>query len=159
MEHRSLTGDSLHEPKGIESASSGSVYVANGAGTGSWVDRFSGLFTANQLSVTGSIPDISTAGSSFFAAVPTKSQLTKVTVVLSGTIAGTNAVVTIRKNGVAQTPTITINTTGSGGGVSTVTTVSPPISLVEGDVLEFRSDGASDNSVVASVVAKLTAVA
>lgn len=159
MEHRSLTGDSLHEPKGIESASSGAVYVANGSGSGSWVSRFSGLFTANQLTVTGTIPDISATGSSFFAAVPAKSQLTKVTVVLSATIAGTNSIVTIYKNNIAQTPTITVNTSGSGPGVATVATVSPAISLVEGDVLEFRSNGGSDNVVPASVVAKLTAVA
>ena len=36
VEHSTLTGASLHEPKGVAAASSGQVYVANGAGTGVW---------------------------------------------------------------------------------------------------------------------------
>jgi hypothetical protein len=34
--HASLSGADLHEPKGIASASSGMVYVADGASSGSW---------------------------------------------------------------------------------------------------------------------------
>lgn len=43
--HASLTGASLHEPKGIESALSGQVYVANGASTGAWTSIDSTAFT------------------------------------------------------------------------------------------------------------------
>ena len=35
-EHNTLTGSQLHEPKGADSASSGQVYIADGAGSGSW---------------------------------------------------------------------------------------------------------------------------
>lgn len=34
--HSTLTGADLHEPKGVASAASGTVYIANGAGSGSW---------------------------------------------------------------------------------------------------------------------------
>lgn len=34
--HSSLTGSNLHEPKGIATAGSGEVYLANGAGSGTW---------------------------------------------------------------------------------------------------------------------------
>lgn len=34
--HSTLTGASLHEPKGVASANSGEVYVANGSGSGAW---------------------------------------------------------------------------------------------------------------------------
>lgn len=34
--HRDLTGSDLHEPKGIEDASSGQLYVADGSGSGAW---------------------------------------------------------------------------------------------------------------------------
>lgn len=34
--HSTLTGADLHEPKGIASANSGEVYVANGGGSGAW---------------------------------------------------------------------------------------------------------------------------
>lgn len=36
VEHSTLTGASLHEPKGVAAASSGTVYVANGLGSGAW---------------------------------------------------------------------------------------------------------------------------
>lgn len=35
--HKSLTGSDLHEPKGIEVAAPGQVYVSDGLGSGSWV--------------------------------------------------------------------------------------------------------------------------
>lgn len=34
--HATLTGADLHEPKGVSSAASGTVYLANGSGGGSW---------------------------------------------------------------------------------------------------------------------------
>lgn len=34
--HASLTGADLHEPKGVSTAASGTVYVANGTGSGTW---------------------------------------------------------------------------------------------------------------------------
>ena len=36
-EHNTLTGSSLHEPKGVESAAVQTIYVADGAGSGDWV--------------------------------------------------------------------------------------------------------------------------
>lgn len=38
VEHNILTDPDIHEPKGISGASAGSVYVANGAGSGAWTD-------------------------------------------------------------------------------------------------------------------------
>lgn len=37
-EHSTLTGASLHEPKGADTANSGEVYVADGLGSGNWSD-------------------------------------------------------------------------------------------------------------------------
>lgn len=36
VDHASLTGSALHEPKGVATAATKTVYVANGAGSGSW---------------------------------------------------------------------------------------------------------------------------
>jgi len=36
VEHSSLTGSALHEPKGTATATSGSAYIANGSGSGTW---------------------------------------------------------------------------------------------------------------------------
>jgi hypothetical protein len=38
--HNSLTDPELHEPKGVSSATSGTVYVANGSGSGSWKELY-----------------------------------------------------------------------------------------------------------------------
>lgn len=36
VQHKDLTGAELHEPKGVDSASGGTVYVADGSGSGLW---------------------------------------------------------------------------------------------------------------------------
>jgi hypothetical protein len=36
VSHASLTGSNLHEPKGVASATAGTVYIADGAGSGAW---------------------------------------------------------------------------------------------------------------------------
>lgn len=38
VEHSTLTGSSLHEPKGVENATANYVYAADGAGSGTWSD-------------------------------------------------------------------------------------------------------------------------
>ena len=35
-EHRTLTGVQLHEPKGADTAAAGTVYISDGAGSGTW---------------------------------------------------------------------------------------------------------------------------
>lgn len=39
LEHKDITDPNIHEPKGISSASSGDVYVANGSGSGAMTSR------------------------------------------------------------------------------------------------------------------------
>lgn len=48
VSHASLTGSSLHEPKGVETATVGQAYLATGTGTGAWT-------TLSGLSLTGLI--------------------------------------------------------------------------------------------------------
>jgi len=45
VSHASLTGAELHEPKGADSATLGTVYVADGAGSGSWQSIGTSAFT------------------------------------------------------------------------------------------------------------------
>lgn len=44
-EHNTLTGASLHEPKGAESALINTTYVSDGAGSGSWTTLAFANFT------------------------------------------------------------------------------------------------------------------
>src|SRR5438876_6650662 len=45
ISHASLAGSELHEPKGIATAPLGTVYVANGSGSGNWSNVGSSSFT------------------------------------------------------------------------------------------------------------------
>lgn len=45
VSHASLTGSNLHEPKGVAAAAIGTVYVANGSGSGTWTDVGTASFT------------------------------------------------------------------------------------------------------------------
>lgn len=60
-EHNALTGSQLHEPKGADSAASGTVYVSDGAGSGTWTNPssdYGSIYT--QESDTVSISSIGT---------------------------------------------------------------------------------------------------
>lgn len=46
IQHKNITEADLHEPKGVSTASSGTVYKANGAGTGAWSYPIVGQNTA-----------------------------------------------------------------------------------------------------------------
>ena len=39
IQHNVITDPDIHEPKGVAAASAGQIYVANGAGSGSWQDK------------------------------------------------------------------------------------------------------------------------
>lgn len=39
INHSTLTDPYIHEPKGVSTASAGQIYVANGSGSGSWVEN------------------------------------------------------------------------------------------------------------------------
>jgi microcystin-dependent protein len=54
--HSALTGSDLHEPKGVATAVAGTVYAANGSGSGSWTDPntliTSSVFTTGDVKFT-----------------------------------------------------------------------------------------------------------
>ena len=71
VNHKDLTGASLHEPKGVAAASAHTVYVANGSGSGTWekVDKdsinTSSIKNNNFIPLTFEFEDISTARSAW----------------------------------------------------------------------------------------------
>ncbi len=57
IQHSALTSSELHEPKGANTASAGEVYVADGAGSGTWVAPPIGFcFYSNNTGTTISAP-------------------------------------------------------------------------------------------------------
>ena len=61
VEHSTLTGSDLHEPKGVASASTGQVYIANGSGSGAWTAHH------NRCVLTVELANISAASSCYVA--------------------------------------------------------------------------------------------
>lgn len=51
--HAALTGASLHEPKGVASADVGTVYVADGAGSGSWTILATNVLVGSVMDYAG----------------------------------------------------------------------------------------------------------
>jgi hypothetical protein len=90
--------------------------------------------------------DVSTA-SSAFVAIPSACQLLKIVSALGVAITGADAVLTVEVNGTAVTGnTWTITQSGSAPGDLDTYEPASPTDLVEGDVLEIISDGASSTT-------------
>lgn len=141
-EHKDLTGADLHEPKGVATANNNEVYHANGSGSGTWKDPLDRVLNLNSFSLSSFVPDVSETHSAWFY-VPQDGTVERISGILQGPITVANAVLTLYKNGVNQSKTLTINYSGSVAGSMFSNTVSPVVNVVAGDVLELRSDGGS----------------
>ena len=142
--HRDLTGNELHEPKGIDVASAGAVYVANGQGSGNWLDRFDGQFIVNSYWLSQSIPDVSTPSSHAYFVIPVRSELTSMQVIIDGALSGTDPKLEIYINGTLFPNSLTLETTGSAAGNVFTMVVTSANTIDPGARIEVRSDGASD---------------
>ena len=132
--HSALTGADLHEPKGVSSATVGKVYVANGAGSGTWtnvqasdvtVADAGGIFTGTNVEtvlselygsfglVTSEFLDISNA-ETILLPVPFSCVIETISVTLLNAITVANANVTItRSDGASLGSALVITQAGS----------------------------------------------
>lgn len=157
IEHKDITGVDVHEPKGIEAASDGTVYKANGLGSGSWANPLVGINNLNSFQRDLSIDDISTLDSRAYLVVPNNSTLTKLTGILHGAITAANSIVSIYRDGLLLGQTMTVPFAGSGAGVKTVLTLAPAYSFTAGQTLELRSNGGSTDASRFDVTLEFTA--
>jgi hypothetical protein len=142
--HKDLTGAELHEPKGADTASAGDVYVADGAGSGSWEGRYSGVVALNQYWLTAKMTDISTANDRVFFSVPVQSEIVTLSAILNGAITTADAILKIYINGILFADDLTVPFTGSTDGEISSVTIVTANTISAGSVVEIRSDGASD---------------
>jgi len=115
VEHKNLSGASLHEPKGVAAAGSGTAYIANGSGSGAWTDPLASINNKNLIVVTATIPDLSTSGSQAVIPAPLACKVVNVAVIAESNFTGAPNVLTaeIVSSGVA-----------AGGGTSTNLSIS-----------------------------------
>lgn len=143
IQHENITDPNLHEPKGASTASDGSVYISDGAGSGDWE------FTEYALNCV--ITDVSTPGS-YWVVAPRTGTIEKVYTVLHGTIAGANSVVTPKIGGVSVTNgAVTVAYDGSAAGDVDSATPTAANTVSAGGAIEIATDGASTNTVAVTV--------
>jgi hypothetical protein len=151
-----MTGLDLHEPKGVETASAGTVYVADGSGSGTWVDPLSTVTNLNAFDANGVIEDVSSPNSEYRVRFARACTLTDVYLVMSGPITGTDSVISLYRDGVLLGQTIPVPVAGSGDGVKLIKTLAPSYAFTAGQVLTLKSDGASTDAAKVYFTLKLT---
>lgn len=157
--HKDLTGTELHEPKGVDAAASGDVYVADGAGSGTWTPAYDGVLALNEYWLTAEMEDISVAGSRVYFYVPVQSEITSLSAILNGAITTANSTLSIYINGVLFTDTLTVPFAGSTAGTPATMSAVTVNTIAADSVIEVRSDGASDTSQKAYITLGLRAKA
>ncbi len=137
IEHKNLTDAELHEPKGVSAASSNTVYVADGAGSGSWSQA------PYKYTLNVKLADISTAGSAYVVA-PIAGTIQKIYSVIDTAITVADATLTFKINDTLITSSsITVAYLGSAPGDVDSSTPSANNVVAAGDVIEVITDGAS----------------
>lgn len=137
VQHSSLTGTDLHEPKGVAAATNNSVYVANGSGSGSWQRRQHILLTY--------LEDVS-AVETIYVPIPYAGNIIKVQTILEASIGSADSTVTIRNSSGSTMGTITVAYSGSAAGDMTYVEPSSDNTTTDNDYITVSSDGASTNS-------------
>lgn len=72
IEHKNIAEAGLHEPKGVSVATSGQVYIADGAGSGVWSDA---LVTPSDIGIERLLDGLSVAASQTPVALDTPLQI------------------------------------------------------------------------------------
>lgn len=142
IEHNSIADGERHEPKGIASASSGQVYIADGGGSGSWTDPK----TQITLPLSIVIADVSTA-ETVYVAIPYAGTITGVWSILEGAIATGDATITVKNSAGTSMGTLTITQSGSAAGDVDSNTSLTNNAVTDADYITVETDGASTNTV------------
>lgn len=141
VNHSTLTDPYLHEPKGVATATSGDVYVANGAGSGAWTAKEQLI----ELSLEGHLEDVS-AVETVYVPIPFAGTVSKVLTVLEGSISSGNPTVTVKNSAGASMGTLTITASGSAAGDIDILSPTSNNVVTADTFITVESDGASTNS-------------
>lgn len=141
VNHGTLTDPYLHEPKGISAASSGEVYVADGAGSGAWTAKE----TLIELSLEGYLEDVSSV-EKVYVPIPFAGTVVKVLTVLEASISSANSTVTVKNSAGSSMGTITVTASGSAAGDVDILLPTSNNTVTANSFITIESDGASTNT-------------
>jgi len=150
VNHSALSDPYLHEPKGASTATAGDVYVADGAGSGSWEDHRRSVFNIH-------IHDISVVSSTYLP-MPFAGTVSRVTSCIEGAIAGSDLVFTIKNSSAATMGTVTVAQSGSAAGDVDFANPSSNNTVTDNDYILVESDGGPNTHVdcILSIVVEHT---
>ena len=162
--HSALTGSDLHEPKGVAAATSGQVYAANGAGSGTWKKVTSSeidstIKNINKGVLTFHIQDISSASAWLnrgYAVLPYTCTVVKVYTVIYGAVATADNTLTVSNHAGSSMGTITVAFSGSAAGDIDTLTPGSNNTFTAGERIQVVSDGAGANTVPCTVTIEFT---
>jgi hypothetical protein len=159
-DHRDLTGADLHEPKGADTASANSVYVADGSGSGTWaqvgatsIDP-SSVKNLNREQMFGAYIDIGTAGSRYLAFAKSCT-IVKVLVVVQSATGGSATILTFRNAAGSSMGTVTVPSSAAPGDVFSLVPVANN-SFVADTRLQVDSDGGTSTNTNVQFTFELT---
>lgn len=168
VQHSAITDPDIHEPKGAAAASGDTVYVADGAGSGTWQKIADAqLNTAVETGILAQvetdilagdieileaevfmhivIPDISSADT-LLVPIPENAEVIQAQFVLEGAITVADATVTLDTAADAEIISQAIAFTGSGAGDSYVATPSGNATISGPSYLKLATDGGSTDA-------------
>ena len=150
VNHSAFSDPFLHEPKGASTAVAGAVYVADGAGSGTWEDH-------RRSVVNLHIHDIS-AVSNMYVPIPFGGTVSRVSSVIAGAITGADVVLTIKNSSAATMGTVTITQAGSASGDVDFVNPSTNNTITDNDYILVQGDGGASSHVdcVVSIVVEHT---
>jgi len=162
--HSDLTGADLHEPKGVAGASADTVYVADGAGSGTWqkpeaanvsvADASSGFTSTNVEGVLdelfedrdpvhGMMLDVSTA-ETLLIPIPFDCTVEKILMILGSTIDADTTITVTRSDGAAMgSQTLTASGSVEGTFFEFIPTGNSTLTYSSHKYVKLVSDGAS----------------
>lgn len=162
--HKDLTGTDLHEPKGQAAAAANTLYVADGAGSGthkkittSSLD-LTNMQNPNTVYVAGVIADVSNP-SSIFIPAPEGCTFVSAQMFLGGAITVANSVVSFTRNdGSSFGSTVTITQAGSAEGTAFSFTATLNTTITSPGYVKVATDGASTTTQPLYVICKFTRI-
>jgi hypothetical protein len=162
--HSALTSTDLHECKGADAASAGTVRISDGAGGGAWNKisttnlNTSSIFNANERTITVRLDDVS-APSIVYVPIPFGCTLTAAYTTLGAAITVANSTVTFKDNGGNTAGTLTVAFSGSAAGDVDSTTFASNNTFTIGQRMTVETDGASTTTATLTVVLVFTRTA
>lgn len=150
VNHSALSDPYLHEPKGASTAAAGDVYVANGAGSGTWEDHRRSVFNIH-------IHDISSASDAYLP-IPFAGTVSRVTSSIGAAISGSDLVFTIKNSSSATMGTVTVTQSGSAAGDVDFVNPSSNNTVTDNDYILIQGDGGPSSHVdcILSIVVEHT---